>query len=180
MECVRAPSPWADAGREAQVGSAGAEGLFALAPATAEVLDRTHDGGVGEGGVGFAEAFAQPFFGRFTRLIGFGLIEVVGPDGHVGKDRDVVAGDLGKPGPDGEVMFFALAAHHDFARDNLGHEGDVLGVDAHLALDAGQGDHLDFLGAGLALGGHDFEFEGGGHVRRNWVRGPLGEFSLGD
>ena len=62
-------------------------------------------------------------------------------------------------------------ARDDFTRHNLREQRDVIRVDAHLALDARQRDHVDVVRVDLRVGRDDFQFQRGGHLNQFIVEG---------
>ena len=92
-------------------------------------------------------------------FLGFGFVNLFRADGHVRQDGDLFRRDFNKALAHGEVNVLAVLAHGDFAGDQLRHERDMLGIDAHFAFDARQGDHFDIVGEGLGLRGDNFKFE---------------------
>ena len=99
--------------------------------------------------------------GALAGFFRLGLIDVLGADRHVGEDGDAVAGDLHEAVADGEEVILSALARSDLARDHLGHERDVHRIDAHLALDPRESDHVHILRVDLGFGGDDFELDRG-------------------
>ena len=119
--------------------------------------------GAGEGGIDCSDFFVGEFiveagFGAAAGFFYFGLVNVVGGDGHIGEDGDVIAHDFDESFAHGEKIIASGFANEDFARDHLSHQRDVLRVNAQLALDSRQGDHLNVFGIDYAVGGYNFKF----------------------
>ena len=141
----------------------GSRRLFAAA-FDVELGQGVGQGGVDGGGFFVVHVLGQAGFGAPPGFLGFGFVNLIGRDGHVGQDGHMVGGDFDEAVAHGQVDVLAVLAHDEFAGDKLGHEGDMLGIDAHFAFDAGEGDHFDVAGKGDGVGGDDFQFEGSGHA----------------
>jgi hypothetical protein len=118
--------------------------------------------GTGEGGVGGGNFFVREFvaetgFGTSTGFFDFGFVDVIGGDGHVREDVNVIGCDFDKAFADGEGMLVDIFADNDFARDHLGQERYVLRVDAELAFHTRKGDHVGIFGESGAVGCDDFK-----------------------
>ena len=80
-----------------------------------------------------------------------------------------------RPFADGEESLPAVPVHDDLARHDLRDQPDVLRVDANLALERRQGDHVHVFGEDDRLRRDDFEFQRFGHSFRPVAPAPFGE-----
>jgi hypothetical protein len=99
--------------------------------------------------------------GQPAGLLGLGFVNVVRFNCHVGENGNPVAGDLHKAVADGEENRVLALLRDDFASHELGHQRHVLWQNAHLAIRAGQRDHVHVVGENLRLRRDDFEFDRG-------------------
>ena len=70
----------------------------------------------------------------------------------------MVAGDFHEAVAHRQVDVMASLADDQFAGNQLGHEGDMLGIDSHLAFHCGEGDHFNIAGKSDGVGGDDVQF----------------------
>src|SRR6266850_1283360 len=114
----------------------------------AQLRQGTDQGGVGGGNLLGGELLVQPRLGAPARLLGLGLVDALGRDGHVGEDGHAIARDLHQPLSDRQELIASGLACDELARHQLRHQPDVLGQDAHLPVHSGQRDHLHVVGVG--------------------------------
>jgi len=89
----------------------------------------------------------RPRLGQLPRLLGFGLVNVVQLQSPCRlRMANAVAGDLHKAIADGDENRVLPLLRDDFARDKLRHQRHVLRQNAHLALRAGERDHVHVVG----------------------------------
>jgi hypothetical protein len=122
-----------------------------------ELGEGTRQGGVGGSDFFVGEFVAETGFGASTGFFDFGFVDVVGGDGHVSEDVDVVRGNLDEAFANSEGVFLRLLADDDFAWNHLSQEWDVLGIDAELAFDTGESHHVGVFGEGGAVGRYYLE-----------------------
>ena len=108
--------------------------------------------GVNVRGFLVGDFLGEPGLGQPAGFLGFRFVNVIGFDRHVGKNGHAVAGDLHKAVADGEENRVLALLRDDFARDQLGHQGHVLRQNTHLALCAGERDHVHVVGEVFASG----------------------------
>ena len=138
-----------------------------------ELGQRVHERGLSRRLLLVSQLLGQPRLGLLAGLFGPRLVDVVGPDGHVGENGHPFTGDLHEALAHGQEVIVTALADGDLPVGDLGHERYVHRKDAHLALESGQRDHVDLLGIDPGLRGDDFQFERGHavQVRRVGMRG---------
>ena len=132
-----------------------------LPPFDLQLRERMGQGGGNHRSFFVVEPLGQTSFGAASRFLGFGFVDVLSANGHVGHNGDAIGGDLNEAFADRQKKVTAIFARDEFAGDDLSHQRNVLGIDAHLALGGREGDHLDIFREGPRLGSHDFEFKSG-------------------
>ena len=110
------------------------------------------------------EFFGQAGFGPTARFFSFCLVDVFRFDRHVCEHSDTLAGDFHKPVTDRKKFVTTIVTRRDFTRGNLGHERNVVRVNAEFTFRAGQRHYLDILRVDYALGRHNLQFQRTGHV----------------
>src|SRR2546427_7389568 len=149
-------------------------------PAAAEFRQPQPGFGPGQGGrrgglVGVGKLLLQQALGTAARFLGAGFVDVVGPLGGVGQDRDLVGAHLEESARNEKELLLAVVADLHGAGCQRGQQRDVPRQDAKLAPRAGRDHEIGIAFEAPPLDGDDVDVELIGHA----LFGPLAVLCAG-